>query len=894
MVDSSKTGLIGLRSIVQFFLVSLILAGCPNLFESDEERVPAAIDSLTVLVGTERLRFDKSEDVFTLTVPSTTRLTDLRFEYDADDGTSVLGLPRSIDRNTGPIDLEVRSRTGESASFTLVVFWEPSSEARIVSFTLPASENQGLETDIDGNIEGRSISIAIQAQQSFDWIPVIAVSPRATVSPPSRERQDYSVPVEYTVRAEDGTEQRYLVTLVEAENGQTPSDGISNPDDDSIQSFTFQPDYNADLTEVIQAEISHNAVSVIVPFGTDLSSLVPSIGVSNGSSVTPSSGSQQNFTEPVEYVVRTRDGNERVYTVTVTSSPPSADTTITFLSLSDGTTSWESTRAENEFSFRVPYGTDLTTAVFDYSIAPGGSIDGLPQSIAGPELETVFLVVAQDGTEQEYRLSVREEQNPDTQILEMILTTDNNPTLSSDIVGEIADDTISFSVPPQEDLTFVPEFSLPSGATIEPSTLVPQDFTDDVRYVVSTQDGSSRSYNVSRAPFEANAIESFKFLAANNPQLSSDIEADISSQTITATLPYGTDTSSLAPTIEVSSMATVSPESDYHNDFLEPATYTVTSESGIESVFVVEVDITSPSDDNSLVAAWIDESQTPPDEPRIDFSLRDDGSWEAVVPYETDPSIISPTIEVHPTATSSVALLESSPWHKAYSVTVRAQDGTENESFLQIHRRPENPQNLTFSRPDAGNLLRLEWTQSDGATSYKIRELTSSGMVTLGTTEETHAIVDSPCGVYRRFYVVAVGDLSVQSFGPSITAASKPPAPSVEASQNHDDSVNISWNAIEGVDRYIVQYRIDETHFGFIDINEQLNWYDTELSIEQSSLEIESDPDSDAAGIYSINDALIRDTVSYGIYSLLVAVNVTAVAGFERSKPGADGLLYQF
>ena len=59
-------------------------------------------------------------------------------------------------------------------------------------------------------------------------------------------------------------------------------------------------------------------ITVDVPEGTDVTSLVPSLVVSDDAVVEPNSGVAQNFTKPVSYVVTAEDGTKATYVVTVT------------------------------------------------------------------------------------------------------------------------------------------------------------------------------------------------------------------------------------------------------------------------------------------------------------------------------------------------------------------------------------------------------------------------------------------------------------------------------------------------------------------------------------------------------------------------------------------------
>ncbi|MBC2840230.1 malectin domain-containing carbohydrate-binding protein [Robiginitalea sp. SC105] len=85
----------------------------------------------------------------------------------------------------------------------------------------------------------------------------------------------------------------------------TPSTG------NDIVSFSVT---NQSGSSVIDA-IAHT-VQFTMPFGTDLNSLSPAIGVSAFATITPESGSSQDFSTPVDYTVKAQDNSEQVWRVT--------------------------------------------------------------------------------------------------------------------------------------------------------------------------------------------------------------------------------------------------------------------------------------------------------------------------------------------------------------------------------------------------------------------------------------------------------------------------------------------------------------------------------------------------------------------------------------------------
>lgn len=62
---------------------------------------------------------------------------------------------------------------------------------------------------------------------------------------------------------------------------------------------------------------TNGTISVVMPYGTDVSKLVPVISGNNITDMTPGSGVMQNFSKPVTYTVTLTDGTTKTYTVTV-------------------------------------------------------------------------------------------------------------------------------------------------------------------------------------------------------------------------------------------------------------------------------------------------------------------------------------------------------------------------------------------------------------------------------------------------------------------------------------------------------------------------------------------------------------------------------------------------
>jgi len=73
---------------------------------------------------------------------------------------------------------------------------------------------------------------------------------------------------------------------------------------------------------------TNHTVGITMPYGTDVTNLTPTISVSSGAIISPTSGTARNFTSPQTYTVTALDGEtEQVWTVTVTvDSAPTPST----------------------------------------------------------------------------------------------------------------------------------------------------------------------------------------------------------------------------------------------------------------------------------------------------------------------------------------------------------------------------------------------------------------------------------------------------------------------------------------------------------------------------------------------------------------------------------------
>lgn len=207
------------------------------------------------------------------------------------NGEAATGAKQGITTNTdGKDKLIVYIPMEASAATAFTMEATQSTATDILSFAVPVQV--GNSTIDDTN---HTVNLSVPSGTNLTALtPTISVSSGATITPASGVSQDFTSPVTYRVVAQDGiSTQTWTVTV-----GQ-----VAASTETDILSF--------ELTQQIeQATIdkTNHTVMAIVETGTDLSTLAPTISVSAGASISPSSGSTQDFNDPVTYNVTAENG----------------------------------------------------------------------------------------------------------------------------------------------------------------------------------------------------------------------------------------------------------------------------------------------------------------------------------------------------------------------------------------------------------------------------------------------------------------------------------------------------------------------------------------------------------------------------------------------------------
>lgn len=172
-----------------------------------------------------------------------------------------------------------------------------SSEMAILAFSF----NQ-LNPNVHADINGNSILIVVPYGTDVNQLVAsIDISDKASISPSTSVKQDFSNPVTYTVTAEDGQTQQYTVEV----------EVIKNTERD-ILSFAFN-----ELDPPVAAVIDGEIIYAEVVYGTDVTELIPTVEISSDATILPEIGIATDYSEAVNYTVTAQDGELKIYEVTV-------------------------------------------------------------------------------------------------------------------------------------------------------------------------------------------------------------------------------------------------------------------------------------------------------------------------------------------------------------------------------------------------------------------------------------------------------------------------------------------------------------------------------------------------------------------------------------------------
>lgn len=303
-----------MRTSLAAVLTLLCLGACaPVALPPARAGGTAGIASFGFLAPPVQGIIDERSRTISLEVPDGTDCTSLVAVFLASSRVTVDG----VDQQSGitpndfskPVEYVVESEEGSSATYTAQVTVLPplSKEKSITAFAL-------LAPAVDASIDEGRREISAVVPHGTDRSSLVAVfsTTGVLVTVGDTEQQsgvtinDFTEPVTYLVKAEDGSTSGYAISVTEA-----PSQ------DKALTSFGF-------LTPgcVVALDEGRRSIHARVPLGSDLASMI-AVFVTTGKQVCVAGRPQESgvtpndFSLPVTYQVVAEDGSTADYTVRV-------------------------------------------------------------------------------------------------------------------------------------------------------------------------------------------------------------------------------------------------------------------------------------------------------------------------------------------------------------------------------------------------------------------------------------------------------------------------------------------------------------------------------------------------------------------------------------------------
>jgi hypothetical protein len=166
-----------------------------------------------------------------------------------------------------------------------------------------------------------------------------------------------------------------------------------------ITAFSFA---GPEATGIVDTDTK--TIAVTVPYGTDVTDLVPTIVVSEGASVSPESGTAQDFTESVAYTVTAADGSTATWIVAVTAVSGTAKEITAFSFVSPEATGIVDTDTKT-IAVTVPYGTAVInlTPTIEFE---GSTIDPASGEAQDFTNSVAYTITAANGSTETWTVTV--------------------------------------------------------------------------------------------------------------------------------------------------------------------------------------------------------------------------------------------------------------------------------------------------------------------------------------------------------------------------------------------------------------------------------------------------------------------------------------------------------
>ena len=231
----------------------------------------------------------------TVTVPFSTNVTALSPTYSLASGGSCVPASGATLNFTSPQNYVVSAAGFADKTYIVTVTKAAASTAKdITAFSFP-----GLPVTTIGT---STVAVTVPFGTSVTNLsPTYSVSALASGSPASATARDFTSPQTYTITAENGSTKVYTVTVTVA-----PASSANTM-------------LTCDFGALGAATITGATATLTVIPTQPVTALAPTFTISPLATISPASGSTQNFTSPVIYTVTAQNGATQNYSVTVQS-----------------------------------------------------------------------------------------------------------------------------------------------------------------------------------------------------------------------------------------------------------------------------------------------------------------------------------------------------------------------------------------------------------------------------------------------------------------------------------------------------------------------------------------------------------------------------------------------
>ena len=375
---------------------------------------------------------------------------------------------------------------------------------------------------------------------------------------------------------------------------------------------------------------------------------------------------------------RKKSNDCKLYTIYITNP---------YVSSSDGAST-------NFITLAIPYTSNLKSLIAGFSLGTGATakIGNVVQqsgvTVNNFSNTVIYTVIAEDGTSKDYTIVVNMTAASSQKVL-------SNYSIPNSVSSIATGSTINIVMPygtnvkALKSLFTVSNLAIVKVGNVQQTTNVTtNDFTNPVVYRVFAQDSSFSDYTVTvtLAPISTdNLMYNFSF---NTPYS----KGTINGNTITVTVPYGTNLKALAAVFSVSNFATVkvgsTVQSSYYtnNDFTNPVVYTVTAQDGSTKDYTVNVLIAAGSSLKDMLLFSIQSSAL-----SASFTGTISGNTISVtLPFGASINSLAVTFTCSANATVKIGSAVQSndgslkDFTKAVIYTVVAQDGSTKEYTVNV------------------------------------------------------------------------------------------------------------------------------------------------------------------------------------------------------------------